>query len=155
MGASLTAVIAVAGTLLGSAVTYLFQQRVAQRSEAFSQSERLRQERLAAYSAFAEAIMMYRQSQYKRGEQRLQDPAGASYPAAKAESFRLRALAWNALYRLHLLAHDPALIRSAENIMEHAADLHRAESTEALKERGTQVRQLLESFMATASAQIL
>ena len=64
MDAELTAAIAVAGTLLGSAVTYLFQQRVAQRAEAFSQSERLRQERLAAYSAFAEAIMVYRQSQY-------------------------------------------------------------------------------------------
>lgn len=57
----LASVIAVVGTLLGSAVTYVFQRVNAGRVETFARDERLRQERIAAYSGFAEAITELRQ----------------------------------------------------------------------------------------------
>lgn len=49
----LASVIAVVGTLLGSTVTYVFQRVNAGRVERFARDERLRQERIAAYSGFA------------------------------------------------------------------------------------------------------
>ncbi|MDQ4033704.1 MAG: hypothetical protein M3332_16240 [Actinomycetota bacterium] len=48
--------IAVAGTLLGSIVTYVFQRVNAGRAERFARQEPLRQERIATYSGFAGAI---------------------------------------------------------------------------------------------------
>jgi hypothetical protein len=49
----LASVIAVVGTLLGFTVTYVFQRVNADRVERFARDERLRQERIAAYSGFA------------------------------------------------------------------------------------------------------
>ena len=62
MNAVLASLIAVAGTLLGSLSTYLFQRRNALRAETVARDERLRQEQLAACSEFAAAI-----SELKRG----------------------------------------------------------------------------------------
>lgn len=56
MDAVMTSLIAVAGTLLGSLLTYLFQRRTALRTEAAARSERLRQDQLAACAGFAGAI---------------------------------------------------------------------------------------------------
>ncbi len=49
----LASVIAVVGMLLGSTVTFVFQRVNAGRVERFARDERLRQERIAAYSGFA------------------------------------------------------------------------------------------------------
>jgi len=46
---ALIAVIAVAGTLLGSLVTYVFQQKGAERAERFAKAERRREEQLRSY----------------------------------------------------------------------------------------------------------
>jgi len=54
-------IIAVAGTLLGSTTTYVFQRLTAGHAEEFARNEQLRQERLAAYSAYAGAITELRQ----------------------------------------------------------------------------------------------
>jgi hypothetical protein len=52
----LASVTAVVGTLLGSTSTYVFQQLTASRAEDFARAERLRQERVTAYSVFAGTI---------------------------------------------------------------------------------------------------
>jgi hypothetical protein len=62
VSAVFASLIAVVGTLLGSLSTFLFQQRTAVRAEVAVREERLRQERLAAYSAFAAAV-----TELKRG----------------------------------------------------------------------------------------
>jgi membrane protein YqaA with SNARE-associated domain len=56
VAAWLTSLIAVIGTLLGSTITYLFQRSHAGRAEAVARSERLRQDRIVAYSEFAGTI---------------------------------------------------------------------------------------------------
>jgi membrane protein YqaA with SNARE-associated domain len=50
VNAALASLIAVAGTLLGSLITYRFQRLSTYRAEAFARGERLREERLATYS---------------------------------------------------------------------------------------------------------
>jgi hypothetical protein len=52
--------IAVLGTLLGSRLTLAFQQRTTDKGHQFTRHERLRQERLDAYSAYAGALINYR-----------------------------------------------------------------------------------------------
>jgi hypothetical protein len=61
VNAALTAVIGVAGTLLGSLSTYLFQSRTAKRAEAFARNERLRQEQLTACSVYAGSLTELKQ----------------------------------------------------------------------------------------------
>ncbi|MBW0128053.1 hypothetical protein [Pseudonocardia oceani] len=56
MDAVVVSLIAVAGTLLGSLTTYLFQRRTALHTETTARAERLRQDRLAACGAFAAAV---------------------------------------------------------------------------------------------------
>lgn len=57
---------AIGGTLSGSLVTYLFQQRATRRAEQFTISARLREERMAVYSAFAGTVLEFRSAQYNR-----------------------------------------------------------------------------------------
>lgn len=65
----LASVIAVLGTLGGATASYLFQGKISERNESKARDERLRQERLAAYSSFAGAVMDLRGIQYDRGLQ--------------------------------------------------------------------------------------
>lgn len=60
MEAVVASVVAVIGTLLGSGITHFFQSRAAERSEQFARAERLRQERIDAYCAYAGALLDYR-----------------------------------------------------------------------------------------------
>ncbi|RPK46646.1 hypothetical protein EES39_12890 [Streptomyces sp. ADI92-24] len=62
MDAIATSVIAVLGTLLGSTVTHVFQQRSARRTEANAQRERLRQGRLDVYGTYAGLLVDFRQA---------------------------------------------------------------------------------------------
>ncbi|MFJ3310885.1 hypothetical protein ACIPSA_49725 [Streptomyces sp. NPDC086549] len=57
MESIIASAIAVLGTLLGSGITLAFQQRTTDRSHQFTRREKLRQERLDAYSAYAGALV--------------------------------------------------------------------------------------------------
>ena len=61
MAVVVTSLIAVAGTLMGSGLTYMFQRWNVGRAEEFARLDRLRQERMAAFSAFAGAVTDHRQ----------------------------------------------------------------------------------------------
>jgi hypothetical protein len=50
----LASVIAVLATLGGATASYLFQGKISERNESKARDERLRQERLAAYSSLPE-----------------------------------------------------------------------------------------------------
>ncbi|GAA2282386.1 hypothetical protein GCM10010149_28830 [Nonomuraea roseoviolacea subsp. roseoviolacea] len=56
MQSAITSLIAVVGTLLGATATYIFQARATKQARWEARDERLWQEQLAAYSAFAGAI---------------------------------------------------------------------------------------------------
>jgi hypothetical protein len=152
MSGALTSLIAVAGTLLGSVATYVFQRSTAGRAERFTRDERLRQERLAAYSAFAEAVMEYRHeqlTQWLRRHGELTEPSSAA-----AEQGRQRATAWQARYRVQLLTDDPELIELADEAIDAIAGIHRSQDPADLEQHGKDTRQRVERFIRAASADI-
>ncbi|MEV7550182.1 hypothetical protein AB0N89_11205 [Amycolatopsis sp. NPDC089917] len=61
MNGVLTTVVAISGTLAGSTLTYPLGLLNTRRTERTARDERLRQERISAYVAFAEAMTDLRQ----------------------------------------------------------------------------------------------
>ena len=99
MAVVLAGVIAVLGTLGGATASYLFQGKISERNESKARDEQLRQERLAVYSSFAGAVMELRGIQHDRGYSRM-TVAGQQLDRSsiRAESSRLRSVAWTAFY---------------------------------------------------------
>ena len=104
MQGAVTAVIAVAGTLLGAAITYLFQRMNAQRAEAFSFQQQLRSERMIVYSDFAKIVKEY---------QRAQDPKSKDAYDAFMKALDLGSSVQHALFRVELVADSSELIEKA------------------------------------------
>ncbi|GAA1287086.1 hypothetical protein Psi02_52930 [Planotetraspora silvatica] len=152
--AVLTALLAVTGTLLGSLLTFVFQRRTTDRAERFTLATRLREERMVIYSGFAGAVLEFRGAQYDRATLRGREGHELEYQAAKAESLRLKASAWHAVYRIRLIADEPDVIRLAEAAMDLAADMHHAEIGEPLKARSEEVRRAIEAFVSGSSTQV-
>ncbi|MCO5970225.1 hypothetical protein [Actinoallomurus soli] len=154
MGGALTSLVAVAGTLLGSALTYVFQRRTAGRAEQFARDERLRRDRVSAYSAFAEAVMEYRHQElqvwlHRRGE--LTHPLPERF---EVEQGRLRSLALRARYRVQLLAEAPRLVELADQSLDAVAEIHRAKDATELMEHGERTEQRVERFVREAAGEV-
>ncbi|WP_334313641.1 hypothetical protein [Streptomyces sp. HD] len=101
-----TSVVAVAGTLLGAVVTYPFQRLAAKQ-------QRLRDERIAAYTSFATAVEDFRHGQAERFFRKQEDPDGEAYQRAYHEGHRLRKVACQAFYRVKLVTEDDTLVARA------------------------------------------
>lgn len=150
----LTGLFAVVGTLVGSVVTHLLQRRNAEYAERSAREQRLWQERLQAYSAFAETAIEFRRAQYDRWHRHHEDPSSSAFVEARTESYRLKAVARQALFRVKLLSGDDALIAQADEIMEITADLHKAPDNGDLKARGDRAKQIVDVFIGAASVQV-
>ena len=114
-----TSVVAVAGTLLGAVATYPFQRLAAKQ-------QTLRDERIAAYTAFASAVEDFRWGQAERYFSKQRNPGGAEYRLAYQEGHRLRTTAWQAFYRLKLVTNDASLVAQAETALEQTRSVSRA-----------------------------
>ncbi|WP_283137996.1 hypothetical protein [Rhizohabitans arisaemae] len=155
MDGALTAFIAVVGTLLGSGVTYYFQHLNTVRTERFTRDERLRQERMETYSAFASAVTDFRRAQLDRWHRTWEGRDGDRYLEAKTESYRSRALATQALYRVALIAAgDDAVLRLASEAVETTLAIREAEDRTALRTRIEAAERSLESFVTWGSAHL-
>ena len=147
--------IAVAGTLLGSTTTYIFQRLTAGRAEEFARNERLRQERLAAYSAYAGAITGLRQGVIAVWLRKHDDHRDAERIAAlRAEADRLGAAADHALFRVQLVAGDPALVTSADAAREPIDAIFGAADLPELRQHETQCQEIIKAFIAAAGDQV-
>jgi hypothetical protein len=80
-----SALIAVAGTLLGSVSTFVFQRASADRAERVARLGTRRQELLAMYAEFASAVTSLRANAYDRWHRYQEGPDGAAYLAARDE----------------------------------------------------------------------
>ncbi|MEU8319624.1 hypothetical protein AB0C33_14725 [Nonomuraea sp. NPDC048881] len=154
MQTAITSLIAIAGTLLGAAATYLFQGRAARQARLEARDERLWQEQLAAYSAFAGAITSYRSSQSARWYRKREDPTGAPYINARTESLNERTNAKAALFRLRLLNPDDELNRLASEALEATTAIHRAVDEAARDQQAEQSQLALLAFVEAASNQV-
>lgn len=148
-------IFAIVGVVLGSVSTYLVQTLMAGRAEDFAMRERLRRERMDAYSAFAAAAMEARRSQINRWYQRRDAGRGsAQYDDAKAESYRGRSAARLERYRLQLVADDDRLTALAETAIESLGDIHQAETKSEMEARAEGTRTLVEQVVGVAAAHL-
>jgi hypothetical protein len=150
----LASLIAVAGTLLGSIVTFDFQRRSAARAEDFARSLQLRQERLAAYSAFAGAVTALKQGVVALWFHQQTDPDSPAARGAFAECDRLGAATENAQFRVRLLAEDATLVALAAFAFDAVEPIRRASTRSGLAEGEQELEHALNAFMAAAAAQI-
>lgn len=152
----LASAIAVTGTLLGSTITFLFQRSHSARTERFTRAERLRQERIEAYSAFAGAV-----TELRRGvislwfvRQRRDDDTDSELNAAHLESDRLGAAAAHARFRVQLLADNPDLVALADAAFEPITAIRTAADRAELVEHEGRSQDRLTAFITAAGAQV-
>lgn len=151
-GGAWPSLIAVAGTLLGAAVTYFFQKQNAERAADRAREQARRSERLAACEAFAGAMVDYRRGEYDRVYQQLgTDPRNDVYRATLDEYYRLRSAAQHALLRIRLICDETAVIRAAEDAFEATARIHDASSGDDVRAAGECARSSLDRFIQAAN----
>ncbi|MGW9133260.1 hypothetical protein [Streptomyces sp. NPDC055681] len=139
MEAIIASAIAVLGTLLGSGITLAVQRRTTEKGHEFTRGEKLRQERLDAYTAYAAALVNYRRCLVHlwicSHEQRPEDPE-----VLKARSYDLRSSAEEALFRVQMLTDDDSLGQAGAALLAEISDLHRTDSRAELDERRGRTR---------------
>ncbi|UNO38449.1 hypothetical protein [Streptomyces sp. MST-110588] len=152
MEAVWTSVVAVGGTLLGAVVTHVFQRLASRRSEIFTRSEALRQERIATYSAYAAAVEEYRRGQADRWYRKLADPDGEAFIAARDQAHHLRTAARQALYRVTLLTEDRDVVLAAERAYQCTWEISTAQVQSEQDTLDASSRQAIEAFVSRAAS---
>ena len=147
-----------AGTLLGSASTYWFQQKAARRSEIVAWQERLRQDRLTACSEFAAAVSDLRRSviavwfrKNRKDRQSASDEAADEYHIAFAEADRLGAVAESAKFRMLLVIDDPTLRELADTAFRYVNAVLPAVDKAEVENLDAEFAAHMDVFVATAA----
>lgn len=155
MESVLAGVVAVVGTLIGSLSTYLFQRRTVERAEAVARQERLRQERLDAYTGYASAVTELKRGVITLWFRRRASPRDEdAYMAAQVESDRLGAAAETAAFRLHLVADDPELRPLMDAVSDKLAAVGQAVDRQHLLGVEAEFEQAVRAFLDTAARRI-
>lgn len=154
MDGVIAALIAIAGTLVGSAVTHAFQRKASAQDQLFATQQQLRSDRMTVYSDFAGALTEFRRGQQDRWHRRDEDPDGSAFLEARTEAYRLRGLALHALFRVQLIASARTLIDTAQDAYALTSALHKAADKTELSTLGTQAREVLEQFIKLAATDV-
>jgi len=144
-----SSIVAVAGTLLGSCLTYLFQRRAAQRASDETRSEQRRQ-------GLAEAELC--RAEFDRGKRRIDNASDASREEARQVTYRLRAETLSAYYLLRLLADLDAerrIINAAEAVLKASRSISVGTTSAAETQRGSQhATESIEEFVDVANRRL-
>ncbi|MGW0611217.1 hypothetical protein [Streptomyces sp. NPDC002788] len=132
--------IAVLGTLLGSGITLAFQQRTADRSHQFTRREKLRQERLDAYSAYAGALVNYRRCLVHLWFCEHEQPSPEDPDTVRIRAYDLRSSAQEALFRVEMLTEDETLSQAAEDVLAEVTALPKTDSRTELDDARIRTR---------------
>ncbi|MFD8212395.1 hypothetical protein ACFV2U_01285 [Streptomyces sp. NPDC059697] len=132
--------IAVLGTLLGSGITLAFQQRTTDRSHRFARREKLRQERLDAYSAYAGMLINYRRCLVHLWFCEHEQPPPEDPDAVRIRAYDLRSSAQEALFRVQMLTDDETLSQAAEAVLTDVTALAKTETRSRLDQHRVQTR---------------
>jgi hypothetical protein len=154
MESVLSAIIAIIGTLLGSATTYAFQRASSDRTERIARIERFRQERLAVYTEFAGAITDLRRAAYDRWHRYQESPEGAEFAIARDEYYRIYSSTKNIQIKLRLLTDDVELAELAHHAVERATEIKDADAEQDRAVRGERAKLALDAFVTRASARL-
>jgi hypothetical protein len=151
MQSALTAVVAILGTLLGATISYLFQRRQARLVGDIAAQARLREERIAAYCAFAQSVTDLRGGQLQRwAARRESDPGSERYAQARSDSWRLRTAARSAMYRAQLVADDEELAQRAHELVETTIEVLDATDAADLATRAQRSSEGTDMFIVAA-----
>ncbi|MFI7503648.1 hypothetical protein ACIBVL_35275 [Streptomyces sp. NPDC049687] len=142
--------IAVLGTLLGSGITLAFQQRTTDRSHQFTRREKLRQERLDAYSAYAGALVNYRRCLVHLWFCEHEQPPPEDADAVRIRAYDLRSNAQEALFRVQMLTDDETLSRAAEDLLADVTALSKTDSRTELDDARVRTRDDISRLVRTA-----
>ncbi|MEV0935594.1 hypothetical protein ACIBMX_21800 [Streptomyces phaeochromogenes] len=132
--------IAVLGTLPGSGLTLAFQQRTTDKGHQFTRHERLRQERLDAYSTYAGALINYRRCLVHLWFCEHEQPPREDPDTVRIRAYDLRSNAQEALFRVQMLTDDEALGQAAGAVLADVTALSRADSRTDLDQRRAKTR---------------
>ncbi|MER5199285.1 hypothetical protein ACWD3J_47060 [Streptomyces sp. NPDC002755] len=132
--------IAVLGTLFGSGITLAFQQRTADRSHQFTRREKLRQERLDAYSVYAGALVNYRRCLVHLWFCENEQPPPEDPDAVRIRAYDLRSNAQEALFRVQMLTDEETLSRAAEDVLADVTVLSKTDSRTELDDARARTR---------------
>ncbi|MFJ3726611.1 hypothetical protein ACIPYQ_29165 [Streptomyces sp. NPDC090045] len=147
--------VAVAGTLIGSFSTYLFQRRTTERTETRAREERVRQERLAAYSGYAGAVTDLKRAKITLWFRRRLDPRDEErLLEAQLESDRHGAAAETAAFRLRLVADDPTLRPLMEAISAQLSEINRADDRQGLIAIERAFEEAVNAFLEAAASRL-
>jgi len=149
-----SALIAIAGTLLGSAVTHAFQRNTATHDRVFAAQQQLRSDRMAVYSDFAGALTELRRGEQDRWHRKNEDAGSTAYIEARTEAYRLRGIALHALFRVQLIASAQELIDAAQDAFTVTTTVHKASDRAELSTLGTRSREVVERFIELASSDV-
>ncbi|MFD8504282.1 hypothetical protein ACFV2L_16375 [Streptomyces sp. NPDC059687] len=150
MESLIASAIAVLGTLLGSGITLAFQQRTTDRSQQFTRREKLRQERLDAYSAYAGALVNYRRCLVHLWFCEHEQPPPEDPDAVRIRAYDLRSSAQEALFRVQMLTDDGRLSRTAEDVLADITELPKADARARLDELRTRTRDDISRLVGSA-----
>lgn len=142
-------VLAIVGVVVGSVLTFVLQRQERRDAQAADQQERLRQDRILAYSEFAGRAMEYRKAQLAHWYRNKQEPRIVTADGeAAADAARVaRAALWHALFRVQLLENDAARSQSAREIVELASEIDNAPTKDEAKQRADAVRERVRAFI--------
>lgn len=151
----MASVVAVVGTLLGSGITHFFQSRATDRSERFARAERLRQERIDAYCAYAGALLDYRRVLVHRWFVVHEDERCAEdTPELREEIYKNRYAAQEAMFRAQMVTDDPEILDRSERVMSAVTELHWAPDREALTALRATTRQGIRDYVTATSRHV-
>ncbi|MFB0618582.1 hypothetical protein [Streptomyces sp. AGS-58] len=150
MESIIASAIAVLGTLLGSGITLAFQQRTTDRSHQFTRREKLRQERLDAYSAYAGALVNYRRCLVHLWFCEHEQPPPEDPDAVRIRAYDLRSSAQEALFRVQMLTDDDRLSRTAEDVLADITELPKTDARAELDELRARTRDNISRLVGSA-----
>lgn len=148
----LVALIAVIGTLGGSLTTGLLQQKAIFRGEQTARAEKLREERIKAYSVLAESVVEMRRAQHQSWRAHTNHgPKSQEYQDLKDRYFQARSAARAALIRMQLFTNDDELVNSGQNAYNAAVDLEDFETAADRREGMDRARAATDEFVKAAA----
>ncbi|GAA1353420.1 hypothetical protein GCM10009612_13890 [Streptomyces beijiangensis] len=147
-------VIAVLGTLIGAGSTYYFQRKAQERTEAFTRLERVRQERIEAFSAYAGALLNYRRVLVFRWFVIHEGRFAEDTPELLSETYTKRYAAQEAMFRAQLVGNSPELTALAERAMEQITELHKIADRAALDAARDRTRQSIRDLVTAVTPHV-
>ncbi|MEV0603491.1 hypothetical protein AB0I82_29930 [Streptomyces sp. NPDC050315] len=157
MEAVVTSVVAVVGTLLGAGITHFFQRQETERSHALARDEKLRQERIDAYCAFAGTLLDYRRVLVHRWFVVHEDDGARcdeDTPELREEQYKTRYAAHEAMFRAQMVSDDAEVVELTERLLADVTQLHWVEDRDELTELRARTRQEIRDFVTAVARRV-